>query len=217
MVAKPCINRAVAGAGTAFQIGQGSEPSVAGATGGWVVAYRGTTTADTDDGVLLHRIASDLTVSVPTLVNAQTSGVQDQPDVAILNDGRHAVVWRSAGDVFLQRYAADDTGAAADQESPLNTEQSGEQGAPTIEGDATGHYVAAWESPSAIRARYFDGDSGFSFNPVTGQNDDFAATTDASDPRAPAIAFGVHVAIGWTDAGAAAPGVYVRRLPIPTE
>jgi len=201
------------GPGTPFTIAaQGTQPRVAGGAAGWVVAYRGAGPGD-DDGIVMSRVGASLVVSTPTIVNAGTNGVQDQPDVAVLSDGRAAVVWQNGGDLFVQRFAANDTPTDGDQTSPL---ASG-GGQPRIEGDSTtGYFAAAWSAGSEIRMRYLGASTGYLFNPVSGQNDDFAVTTGSSSPIDPTIALGGYVVVGWSDQGAAEPGIYLRRLPVPT-
>ncbi len=202
------------GLGTVFDVAAGTEPRVSGGSGGWVVAYRGAGAGD-DDGILVSRVSGTLAVSTPMVVNAVTAGAQDQPDVAALNDGRFAVAWRSGSDVYFQRYAADDTPTSGDQDAALQT-GGGAPATPTIEGDSgAGYFVVAWAAGDAVRARFAGASSGFLFNPVSGQNDDFAVTSGATTPSVPAVALGAFVAVGWSEQGGAAPGIYARRLPVP--
>jgi hypothetical protein len=203
------------GVGTVFDIGAGSEPRVSGGSGGWVVTYRGAGAGD-DDGVLVSRVSASFTVAPAVVVNAQTSGAQDQPDVAVLSDGRFAVTWRSGGDIFFQRYASDDTPTSGDQEGPLQT-GSAAAASPTIEGDSgAGYFVVAWSMGDTIRARFAGATSGFLFNPISGQNDDFSVTSLGTATSAPTIAVGAFIVVGWSEQGGSAPGIYARRIPVPT-
>jgi hypothetical protein len=207
---------------------QGSAPRVAGSTIGWAVAYQGAAGSD-GDAIVARTIVLGPSVGPEIAVNLQTQGLQDQPDVAMLSNGQFGVVWRSAGDVFLQRFSAGGFASEGDQDAPLNTVTEGEQALPTIEGSgATGSfYVAAWSDPGSgeVRARFLGDVSGFLFNSVTGQNGEFTASPiGVGGARSrPALAVGGngHVAIGWQDdaqgaAPATGPGVYVRRFPLPT-
>lgn len=199
---------------------QGTAPRVAGSTSGWVVTFQGAAGND-GDGIVAHIVQPGPIVSAPLAVNLQTQGLQDQPDVGMLVDGRFAITWRSGGDVFAQRYGSGGQPVSGDQDAALNTTTEGEQSQPTIEGSgASGSFfVVAWSDASGeVRARFLGDASGFLFNSVTGQNDEFRVTPDgATGSRSrPAAAVGGngHVVVGWQDD--AAGGVYVRRFPLPT-
>ncbi len=193
----------------------GRTPKVAGAAAGWVVTYQGADTGD-DDGVFVRTVSASQVVGAATSVAQQTSGTQDQPDIAMLPDGRFAVTFRSAGDVFAQRFGADGAAIAGDQDAPLQASSDGEQSAPSI-GGAGEFFAVAWEDATSggIRARLLGGSGGFLFNAISGQNDDFPVTAGAVTPRKPAIATGTYLVFGWEDLGAAQPGMYVRRFPLP--
>lgn len=201
----------------------GSRPRVAGTASGWTVVYQGSGNGD-GDGVFLRTIDLDGAVGGELRVNARPEGLQDQPDLAQLPDGRSIVVWRSAGDIFFQRYDAAGAPLPGDQDAPLNTTTAGEQLTPavTAAGALGDFYAVAWEHQDGgkVYARFPGADGGFRFNSVTGQNDDF----EASHPRVaglrhlPAVAIGGrgYVAVGWQDERQDAPGVYVRRFPLPS-
>ncbi len=195
----------------------GAAPRVSGSNSGWVVVYRGPGTGD-DDGIVLKRISTSLGVGSPILVNAVTNGVQDQADVGTVSDGSAAVAFRSGGNIFFQRVLSSDAKVAGDQDAPLAVAPSGDEAAPAVAGASSGDFfVVAWQSGNQIRARFAGKTEGFLFNNVTGQNDDFDATINAGAgaPRAPSIATGASVVIGWEDQSAAVPGVLVRRFPLP--
>ena len=90
-------------------------------------------------------------------------------------------------------------------------------------GDLGDFYAIAWEADrggnGAIGARFAGGDSGFGYNSVTGQNDEFEASPAGVNGarRRPAVAVGGggFVAIGWQDESASQPGLVVRRFPLP--
>lgn len=201
----------------------GQHARVAGGPTGWRVAYQGAGTGDAE-GVFMTTLSVNGDVGAAARVNARTDGTQDQPDVAMLPDGRALVVWRSATDIYFQRYDPDGVAVAGDQEAPLNTTLDGEQASPAAAA-STGlgdFFAVAWESPGtgAIAARFPHGDTGFLFNSVTGQNGDFVASDPALQGarRYPAVAIGGggYVAIGWQDDSDAHPGIFVRRFPLPS-
>lgn len=195
----------------------GAAPRVAGYNSGWVVVYRGPGTGD-DDGIVLKRISSSLGIGSAVLVNAATNGVQDQADIGVVSDGSAAVAFRSGGNVFFQRFLSSDAKVAGDQDAPLAVAPAADEAAPAVAGAASGDFfVVAWQSKNQIRARFAGKAEGFLFNNVTGQNDDFDATINAGagSPRAPTIATGDIVVIGWEDQGSATPGVLVRSFPLP--
>jgi hypothetical protein len=198
--------------GTPITIASGRAPRVGGFAGGWVVTYQGAEAGD-DDGVFVRRISSQLAVGAAETVNTNTAGTQNQPDIGVLPDGRYAVAWVSAGDVFFQRFSATGAPVAGDQELPINVVTDGEQLAPTVAG-ASGFFAVAWESGSEIRARLLGPDGGFLFNAITGQNDDFPVTQASVAPKKPVIAVGDYLVFGWEDMGVAQPGMYVRRFPL---
>lgn len=186
----------------------GRSPRVAGYAGGWIVAY------ENGDDVFYSKVSASMTVDPAKTANIQTSGVQDQPDVAVLADGRFAVVWRSDGNVFFQRFTLDGSAIAGDQDAAAHAAVDGAKAAPAVAGSGD-VYAVAWEDGAALRGRLLGGDGGFLFNAVTGQNDDFVITRSAVAPKKPAIALGSYLVFGWEDLSAPAPGLYVRRFPLP--
>ncbi|MBK8255991.1 MAG: hypothetical protein IPK82_25405 [Polyangiaceae bacterium] len=202
---------------TALSIGKGALPKVAGNGSGWVVVYQGP--GDAED--IFKRTVDLQGVSGAELrVNGQTGGPQILPDIAMLDSGNYAVVWESAGDVFFQRYLADGTAVAGDQDAPLNTDKGGNQFAVSIAAPTSGgtFFAAVWENDDAtISARFLGEKSGFLFNSVDGRNTSF----QASPPGAiglrhkPTVAIGNHVMFGWQDDSQEHPGVYIRRFPLP--
>jgi hypothetical protein len=162
-------------------------------------------------------------VTTPVRVNTKTDGLQEQPDVAMLPDGKAIVVWRSDTDIFFQRFDAAGNAVAGDQDAPLHTTTDGEQANPAgaSAGSLGDFFAVAWEHSATgeIYARFVGGTEGFSYNSVTGQNDDFAASHPGipGQRRLPAVAVGGagHVAIGWQDDSQNHPGVSVRRFPLP--
>jgi hypothetical protein len=201
---------------------QGSSARVAGDANGFLVVYHGTGAED-PDGVYLTTVSPSGEVGTPQLVNQLTDGTQDQPDVALLADGASIVVFRSGGDIFFQRYTKAGKQVAGDQDAPLNTVSSPKgQSNPAVAGNS-GFFTAAWETTNMagpnIAARFIGESSGFGYNTVTWQNDEFIATSlkQPGERHLPAVAMGTYVALGWQDVSATHPGIFVRRFPAPTE
>ena len=205
----------------------GSAARVAGSLSGFLVVYQGPGAGD-PDGVFLRTVDASGTVGAETPVNVATSGVQDQPDIAMLDDGSAAlVVWHSGGDVYFQHFDPSGKRLGDDQSAPLNTvgaHDKTDQQHPAVAG-ANGVFSVAWETPDPetalgnVSARFVGATTGFGYNSVSGQNDEFVATDPltAGDRHLPAVAMSTYVAIGWEDHAAAHPGVYVRRFPAPTQ
>ncbi len=196
----------------------GSAARVAGSQTGFVVVYQGSGVGD-GDGIFTKTVDTAGIVGNETKVNAATSGAQDQPDIAALSDGRYAVTWRSAGDIFFQRFDKSGVALAGDQDGALHVVLDGEQAHPAI-GAFGSVYAVAWETSNGeIAARFLGADGGFLYNSVNGQNEEFIATLPGvSGPRTlPAVALGGGgwVAIGWQDASPEHAGIYVRRFPLP--
>ena len=200
-------------------IAAGARPRVAGYAGGWLVAYSGTGTGDTD-GIFLARVTTTGQVTSTTLVNAMTAGIQDQPDVAVLDDGRSAVVWRNSdARIFFQRFDAGGTPRTNDQLEPLQQSSPPPAADPVVE-RAGAYFAAAWAAGGGtIWGRFLGADSGFAFNYVTGQTGDFEASHPGivGERSRPSLAVGNFVAVGWQDVSAGHPGVFVRRLPLPED
>ena len=198
----------------------GSASRVAGSAIGFRVVYQGTNT-----GVYLVTVDADGKTSGSTLVNSVATGVHDQPDIGMLDNGAILIAWHSGGDILFQRFDPHGVPAAADQNAPLNTSGLGagvDQQHPAVAG-ANGFFVVAWEAPDAatsvgnVAARFVGGATGFGYNSVTGQNDEFVATDPAQmgDRHRPAVALGNFTVIGWEDHAMGHPGVYARRFPPP--
>jgi len=210
--------------GAEFTVGSGSGPHVAGTSQGWQVVYQGSGSGDAD-GIFMKSVDASFSVGGEVRVNATTNGLQDQPAIAAFSDGRTAVVWRSDTDIFIQRFLADGATVAGDQDEPLNTTLEGDQASPAIAAsEGFGEfYAVAWQftARGEIWARLAGATSGFEFNSVSGQNDDFQASlaSVAGVRKSPTVAIGGggYVAIGWHDESAEHAGVYVRRFPLPPQ
>ncbi|MBI4705488.1 MAG: hypothetical protein HY744_30710 [Deltaproteobacteria bacterium] len=204
----------------------GTRPKTAGFSGGWQVVYAGAGQGD-GDGVFMKLVSVSGTVGAETRANAVTAGVQDQPDVAVLDDGKAIVVWRHAGQIYFQRYGTDGSAHADDQGAPLQVQNTSPAETPAVAaaGSVGSFFAVVWMIPagdgtSSVWGRFVGGESGFGYNSMTGQNDDFLASHPAIPTgfrRSPAVAVGGDgfVAVGWQDESPAHPGVYVRRFPLP--
>jgi hypothetical protein len=202
----------------------GTAARVGGSLSGFLVAYQGPGPGDTD-GVFTRSVDAFGKVGTDMPVNTVTTGLQDQPDIAVLGDGSAIVVWHSAGDVLFQRFDTSGKPAPDDQSAPLNTTGAGtavDQQHPVVAG-ANGYFVVAWEtvdpktSLGNISARFVGATAGFGYNSVSGQNDEFVATDPLSpgDRHLPAVAMSTYTAIGWEDHAMAHAGIWVRRFPLP--
>jgi hypothetical protein len=201
---------------------------------GYTVVYQGPGPGD-QDGVFIRSVDPFGQVTNQILVNAVTQGVQDQPNIAVLEDGTSLVVWRSGGNIFFQRF---DQNLAplqpADQTNPLNTSgiTDGTMHAHPVVAGANGFFVVAWEMPSTlagktdIAARFVNAKSSFGYNSVNGQNTEFFATDQTinnppsgamgvGDRHNPAVAMSSFIAVGWEDRDPMNAGVWVRRFPPP--
>jgi len=197
---------------------------VAGTSAGWVIVYSAKRDDDVDGGIYMDTVSPTGQLgTAPIRVNAVPDGLQEHPDIGLLNDGTRAVVWRSAGQIFVQRYTKDGV-PIGDQfnalENPLSP-MGGDHAYPAVAGggEAGSFFIVAWEDRTTtdIWARLIDPKGGFLANSVTGQIDAFQASypgTPSVRSRA-AVAVGQHIAIGWQDANPAHEGVFVRRFPIP--
>ena len=145
------------------------------------------------------------------IVNTTTSGYQQQPRMASLDDGGFVVVWDdgltsgtgdgSGAGVSGQRYDA--AGNEVGSEFQVNTETSGNQDTPVVAGLVGGGFVVAWESAGqdgggdGIYAQRFDAagnpvDSEFRVNETT--------SSDQTIPEITALANGGFV-ITWQGNG----------------
>jgi len=140
------------------------------------------------------------------LVNATTAGAQCSPRVAYLAGPVQgfAVVWESAGGIFLRRLTP--SGATYDTtDQPVNTTSSGVQANPAIASDPSGNYVVAWENRDAdsltsrTLARRFQGVSPLN-NMADLTVDASPGATDQHDPSLAADAISDWV-VTWSSVG----------------
>jgi hypothetical protein len=181
--------------------------------------------------VVAFQTAASSTVSYVTVDTAAAAGAPvavssggepTAPDVAMIPDGRFAVVWQSGSNIFVQRYDAGGVAVAGDQDNPINiSSPPASDPAIAATADEGGFYVVAWTADDGtIWSRVLDGAGGFRVNSVTGQNGDHLASHPGiAGPRsAPDVAIGGggFIAIGWSNDGGAETGIHVRRFPYPS-
>ena len=87
---------------------------------------------------------------------------------------------------------------------------------------AGGMFVVAWldTASNQIESRILGGSSGFLFNNVDGQDDEFQVSIAAHARNNPTVTIGgagQFIAYGWEDGNSTLPGIYARRFPVPTE
>jgi hypothetical protein len=198
----------------------GSHARVAGTKDGFRVVYQGSGAGD-PDGIYMVPVDLSGQAGGAVLVNQLAPNLQDQPDIAMLPDGATLVTWHGGGDILFQRFDAKGNAVAGDQDAPLNTSGTGaavDQQHPVVAA-GSGFFLVAWESAGAITARFVGSASGFGFNSVSGQNDEFLASDPkvTGDRHGPAVALGSFAVVGWEDRAADHHGVYVRRFPAPTQ
>jgi hypothetical protein len=212
-----------AACGAQKTIGAGKNAVVVGTSNGWLVAYQ------SGSDIKLQPFDAAGTAGSEVKVNdGSHTGTQEHPGVAVLPDGKVAVVWSDAGapggaGIFVQRFDASLKPVAGDQTVRINAQNLGDQSFPAI-GAGSNYFVAAWidNASGHVRARLLDGTSGFLFNAVNGQSTDFQASVDEGHQRTnPFVVVGgsgPYVAIGWQDetgAPASFKGIYARRFPVP--
>ena len=139
------------------------------------------------------------------LVNTETAGNQDTPDIAMNADGQFVITWESDeqdGDsdgVFAQRYSS--AGETIGDEIVVNTTTTGRQDDPVVGIDGSGNFVIAWEDNSTdsaeINARRFDSAG----NPIG--NSFVVNTTTDEDQDTPEIAMNAdgEFVITWESDG----------------
>ncbi len=114
--------------------------------GGWVVVWASQGQSGSDLDIYAQRYAINGTaVETKFLVNTDTSGNQNSPVVAALEDGGWVVVWTTDGesyDIYAQRYMTNATMMGA--EFRVNTYTSSVQGGPAVTALQDGGWVVVW-------------------------------------------------------------------------
>lgn len=199
----------------------GDSPRVAGGEGGWVVAWHGAGANDADD-IQLARVDASGDVTGEATAN-EGGGAQDQPAIAMSDDGSFAIVWRDDAGIRVQRFDATGAPLPDDQLAPVST--GGAPSAPAIAAGANGpaaFYAIAWQDDATgdVMGRFAGKAGGWFFHTGTGQSAPFVASDPAvaGARKSPSIAVGGagFVAVSWQDDGDAQYGIFTRRLPLPT-
>ncbi len=199
-----------------------TRPAVAGSPAGFVVSYQ---SPANEGDIVVQRLGVDGTpISGVITVNETTAGIQEQPDVAMLPDGRFVVVWKDGDAIRFQRFDAGGAPVAGDQEGAL-TETSPAGFNPRVDASPTAagaFYAAVWGAPGTgeIWGRVFDAQGSFLRNSTNGQFGDFLASHPAipGARQMPTVAIGPrYMALGWLDTIDGGNGMKVRRFPLPPQ
>ena len=143
-----------------------------------VVAFTSATSAGSDSSlwsVQVRRFMADGTpLDVEAQVNTFTSGIQEQPVVAVAGDGSFVVVWQSEGssgtDTFgtsIQAQRYDSAGDPVGGEIQVNTVVADDQFSPDVAFDSGGGFAVTWFSTSgdgsgrAVKGQRFDSAGAF--------------------------------------------------------
>lgn len=191
--------------------------------GNFVVVWESEAQDGSYDGVFGRRLDSTgQPLGGEFAVNTYVPGDQDNPNLAVRNDGSFVVVWEDDtqldfDDSIWGRFF-DSTG------TPLTAPFQGEttpgvQFLPRAAFDTDGHAVIVWEGEESddpfqadVYYRVFD-DAG---QPVTAE--DVVPVADEGNQTVPVVAFGSegHGVVAWTDDfQEGSPGVFVRRFESP--
>jgi hypothetical protein len=205
-----------------YTTGAQDDPAVAARGGTVVVAWESPGQDGSGDGVYVRRGARAASAALEELqVNTYTTGAQDDPAIAALDDGTFVVVWESTGQdgsgegLYGRRLSGE--GEPMGDEFAVNLRTSGNQDTPALAAVPGGGFVAVWEDAGQ------DGDG----ETVVGQRFDTAgdrmgaefringaAAGDQQEPAVAAYAGGFVVAwVSATDEGADGSGTaIVARL-----
>jgi hypothetical protein len=214
--------------GNQFTVSTGSmntNVTLASTPNGWIAVWQ------SGDDVKLRTInAAGTPNGSESVVNENTTGLQDHPSVAALSDGRFGVVFAdhnaNGSDVVLQRFNASGAKLSGDQMVRVNNVvNDGDQVMPRIAGTsaASGAFVIAWldSASNQVRARIADGTAGYLVNPIDGQDQEFQASlTDGKTRTNPVVVTGGagrNVIIGWEDKSATGAGIVARLFPPPSQ
>ncbi|MEB3355767.1 MAG: calcium-binding protein [Synechococcales bacterium] len=121
------------------------------AQGNFVVTWESDGQDGDGEGIFARRYRADGTpLSAEFRVNITTNNDQDDPAIAVADDGRFVIVWEdesldgSSEGIFAQRYTA--TGTAIGPEFRVNTTATNTQDDPAIALNADGSFIITWVS-----------------------------------------------------------------------
>jgi hypothetical protein len=119
--------------------------------GGYVVSWTSANQDGGGTGIYAQAYESDGTLrGTEFQVNTTTADNQSEPSVTSLSDGGYVVSWTSANQdgggsgVYAAIYNLD--GSVRMAEFKVNSEETGDQGSPSIHGLADGGFVVTWQS-----------------------------------------------------------------------
>ncbi|MEM9358909.1 MAG: M10 family metallopeptidase C-terminal domain-containing protein [Pseudomonadota bacterium] len=191
------------------------DPQVVGLNNGdFVVAWYSSTSGAADEGVFFQRYTSSGGVYVKagseTRVNVNTSGYQDKPDIAALDDGGFIITWTDsahsgghASDVFYSRYDASGNIANGEQENRVNQNHLNGQDHSSVAAlddggwviTFTDHNAVSGGSGSIVMAQQYDSDGyrrgdNFMVNVTTTNTNKYSSVTAMDNG---------DFAVGWQD------------------
>ncbi|MEM9557957.1 MAG: hypothetical protein AAGC60_27105 [Acidobacteriota bacterium] len=130
-----------------------NDPVVVAVANGFRIAWESDAVDGSGEAVVMRSFDLDaMPTSGEVTVNLSTSGDQEDPDLAVLADGRFAVVWESDGQdgdgesVVARVFAAD--GTALTGELVLNQTILGDQQDPRLTALGADSFAAAWVGPA---------------------------------------------------------------------
>jgi len=179
-----------------FGDGRQSAPSIAAATGGFVVVWQSPVYGYPGSEIRGQRLDSSGTLLGGEFqVNGETAGRQKYPSVAVGSDGAFVVVWHGYHEgaydfeIFGRRFASN--GSALGDDFLVNTYTSGTQFFPVVRTRRNDDFLVAWDSfgspgddqsNGSVQARLFDSDG------LPRHDQIQVNTTTASGQLTPAVA-----------------------------
>ncbi|MCH9674709.1 MAG: DUF4347 domain-containing protein, partial [Gammaproteobacteria bacterium] len=198
--------------------GEQDDPALAMAGDGrFVVIWESTDQDGSGEGTYAQLYdAAGATVGGEFLVNTTTSGSQDEPDVAMADDGSFVVAWQmndaDENGIYIQRFDA--TGTKVGGEVQVNTQTAFEQSVPNVSMNGAGEFTVTWTSAlqdgneEGVYARRFDA-SGVAL----GGEIALASDTAGSQNRSAIAMHDAGFIAGWSGAaGGDDSAVSIRRF-----
>ncbi|MGF1496903.1 MAG: calcium-binding protein [Elainellaceae cyanobacterium] len=191
------------------------------AAGNFVVTWESDGQDGDEEGIIARRYGADGTpLGAEFLVSTTTNNDQDDPAIAVADDGRFVIVWEdesldgSGEGIFAQRYTA--AGAPVGPEFRVNGTTANVQDDPAIALNADGSFIVTWVSTNqdgsqeGVYAQRYDANGtpvGFEF---------LVNTTTEDDQENPAIAADAsgNFVIVWEsdDQDGSGRGIFAQRF-----
>ncbi len=189
-----------------------SEPSVAmNASGQFVVVW------DDSSGVHTRTYEADGTGGSGSQFNVDSGSSAGQADVAIDDSGRAYVVWRETSGLFgrgVYRRAFDFGGSALTGADTVNSQILGDQANPSIDVDASGNHIVAWEGAGFVDSSgvmYQKYDS--SFTKIGGETAVNQTTSGTQDKVSLTMLDSDNFVVVWSGQGPGdSSGVFARQF-----